>query len=580
MDCLSGPTTSIDEMTGPESWRPFPPVKRRLLAVPVILFLLYGGIAHAQSESVIDILVVYTSAAREEAGGEDAIEAQIDLMVAETNTAFRDSGANLRLRLVHVHELDYVETADSNDLTRLYNSGDGHMDEVHALRRTAGADLVHLIEKWGAFGRLPYCGFAYIGGSFGVTVLQCGSLAFAHEVGHNFGLLHDRYVECRDGCPNPYAFGYVNQAMFEDGAPPSSQWRTIMSYPNQCAGRSPCVRLNRFSNPDQAIDGDPLGVPVDRRIPGVYGPADARRKLNEERESAAARRSLPTAPAALSLKRRQPAVETTNVDTLGWRLAFNMDVQHVTSGDFELAGEGLGAPTLSVTPRSGSQRIYDITATGGNLDHLDATVTLGFSSDQDITALDGTSLTATWPAAAQRTYTLDNTPPQPSIAPSTAGSSPFTATVRFDKDVTGFDAAGDVTATNATVAAPRRSDARTYTVQVTPAAAGSVTVTVPESAAQDRLGNGNATASREIAYDPAIAQSLAVSGLANADVSENEDWTSASPSVSGSPAGTVTWIKEGADTDRFTIDAATGVLRMAAQDFESPATRMPTTHTR
>ena len=573
MECLSGPTTGIDEMTKPEPWRPFPPAKRRLLAALAIPFVLHGGIAHAQSESVIDILVVYTSAAREEAGGKDAMEAEIDLMVTETNTAFRDSGANPRLRLVHVQELDYAETPDSYDLARLYVPGDGHMDEVHALRNTAGADLVHLIEKWGLRGRFPYCGRAALGGSYGVTVLECGSLTFAHEIGHNFGLLHDRYEDCRYGCPDRYAYGYLNQAMFDDGAPPSSQWRTIMSYSTQCEGRSPCKWLNRFSNPDQALDGDPLGVPVDPPTPGVYGPADARRKLNEERESVAERQRRPSSPAVLSLKRRQPAVERTNANTLLWRLAFNMDVQNVTSGDFELAGEGLGTPALSVAPKSGSQRIYDITATGGNLDNLNATVTLGFASGQDITALDDTKLTTTWPPAVQRSYALDNTAPQPTIiAPSTAGSSPFTATVRFDEDVKGFDGAGDVTATNATVAAPSRSDARTYTVQVTPATAGVVTVTVPESAAEDGLGNGNATASGQIAYDPTLAKSLTVSGLADAEVSENEGWTSASPpSVSGDPAGTVTWIKEGADTDRFTIDAATGVLRMAAQDFESPA---------
>ena len=112
---------------------------------------------------MIDILVVYTSAAKEAAGGEAAIESQIELMVAETNTAFRDSGAHLRLRLVHVQELDYVETPDSYDLGWVHSSG-----EVQALRRTAGADLVHLIEKWGVSGRFPYCGLAYLGGSFGV----------------------------------------------------------------------------------------------------------------------------------------------------------------------------------------------------------------------------------------------------------------------------------------------------------------------------------------------------------------------------------------------------------------------------
>ena len=94
----------------------------------------------------IDVAVVYTPAAREAAGGTAAIEALIDLMVAETNGAYEKSGVQHRLVLVVRSEVPYEETGDSDvDLDRLAEPADGYMDDVHALRARVGADLVHLI---------------------------------------------------------------------------------------------------------------------------------------------------------------------------------------------------------------------------------------------------------------------------------------------------------------------------------------------------------------------------------------------------------------------------------------------------
>ena len=110
-----------------------------------------------------------------------------------------------------------------------------------------------------------------------------------------------------------------------------------MAYSDQCAGRSDCTGVNRFSNPNQTYNGDPLGVPVTPRpSPYVDGPADAVRALNENRQTVAGFRAPPTTPVVLSLKRL--TAETTNADTLGWRLTFNMDVQNVTNDDFVLTG--------------------------------------------------------------------------------------------------------------------------------------------------------------------------------------------------------------------------------------------------
>ena len=247
-------------------------------------------------------------------------------------------------------------------------------------------------------------------------------------------------------------------------------------------------------------------------------------------------------------------------------------MKNVNSGDFELAGSGLGTTTLTVTAKTGSQQIYDISVTAG-LSAFNGEVTLGFAAGQDILDLADTALDATWSAAAERTYILDHAAPSPAIAPSSASSSPFVATIRFAEDVEDFADAGDVTATNATVAAPSRSDPRTYAVQVTPTTIGAstVTLTVPADAAKDIVGNQSVAASQAVAYDPATTVSLAVAGLSNGSIAENATWTSATPSVTGSPVGTVSWTKEGTDAGHFEIAGATGVLTLPGRDFEEQA---------
>ena len=89
----------------------------------------------ADAMSSIDILVVYTPAARKIAGGDAEIEAHIDLMIAETNQVYIDSGVNQRVALVAREEVEYTESGSTEtDLTRLKSATDGYMDEVHAIR--------------------------------------------------------------------------------------------------------------------------------------------------------------------------------------------------------------------------------------------------------------------------------------------------------------------------------------------------------------------------------------------------------------------------------------------------------------
>ncbi len=65
---------------------------------------------------------------------------------------------------------------------------------MHAIRDRTGADLVHLIVS--DYGGL--CGVAYIGDPFAYHV--CDGHTFAHELGHNMGMFHDRFqVQTNEG---------------------------------------------------------------------------------------------------------------------------------------------------------------------------------------------------------------------------------------------------------------------------------------------------------------------------------------------------------------------------------------------
>ncbi len=256
----------------------------------------WGRVCGAETHVTVDLAVVYTPAARQAVGGRAAIEAAIDLMVAETNAAYLESGVHHRLALVGTDEVQYVESGDLyTDLSRLESPSDGHMDEVHAWRDRVGADLVHLVFD-AASGEIG--GIAVFPGAFSTSSHDQGGRTLAHELGHNMGLSHDRYqVHHGEGGAFAHpAYGYVNQRAFEAGGGSSRRWISIMAYSTQCsdAGFS-CWGLDRFSNPQHRLDGDPLGVAFDAGASGVTGPSDAVAVLNATGPAVAAWRDPPGA---------------------------------------------------------------------------------------------------------------------------------------------------------------------------------------------------------------------------------------------------------------------------------------------
>lgn len=220
-----------------------------------------GDILVGDTGAWIEIMVVYTGAARAAVGGTAAMETLIDNAVAETNVGYTNSGVNPRIILVHTAEVVYSEAGFDwvATIERLRLPGDGYMDNVHSLRDTYKADLVVMLVNDNA-----YCGVGYLMASvspsfeswaFSLVHWACatGYYSFAHEMGHNQAARHDRYVDNTDFSPDTCNHGYVYLP---------DQWLTIMSYNDQCYDNGfYCTRLNYWSNPNVLYGGVPMGVP-------------------------------------------------------------------------------------------------------------------------------------------------------------------------------------------------------------------------------------------------------------------------------------------------------------------------------
>ena len=238
----------------------------QLLAAPAAMPRVQSAaVGDCDSGAEVDVLIAYTAMARVAWGGTVAIETEIALAIALTNSAFVTSEIDHQLNLVQTIEVDYDEGTNSlsnhlNFLTFLQGPNDpsGFLDGIPPLRDQVGADLVQLWVEGGAGG----CGVTwattpsnffttYSELAYSVVKTHCAVnlMTTPHEFGHNHGCGHEPEWGCVNR-PFPGACGHTF-----DGK--TNSWRTIM------AVTSGNIRIPQFANPNLFFDGVPTGIPLE-----------------------------------------------------------------------------------------------------------------------------------------------------------------------------------------------------------------------------------------------------------------------------------------------------------------------------
>ncbi len=249
-------------------------MKKILTAIAGLLTALYTYAATV----TVDVMVVYDNSAAAYLTNNGLNQNDFaSNVINQLQTPYNNSGLDIEFNVVHTMAIGYNSVAGpdgngiANDLTHVSSNA-----AVQAARVAHNADLVQMLVNlnhpatgaWTAGIAYDYNGFPMSGYSV-VSIQDIGSGisgTAAHEIGHNFGALHDS-AHITGNPPPLYARGYLYSAS-------GTNYYTVMAY-----GSLGYVESPYFSTPCKQY---PAGTPV-----GVAGSANNTRVISKNMGSVA-----------------------------------------------------------------------------------------------------------------------------------------------------------------------------------------------------------------------------------------------------------------------------------------------------